>query len=249
MHTEEALRLICSIPVQCTEIFFNCEYEISPGYINELKSIADGSGVSITSLHPYTSGMEPILFFSGYDRRFEQGRDMYKRYYQACAQAGAKYIVFHGGSASADPDACRYFERYNILLEDAKAWGVELCHENVSRCAGKHLSFFAAMKKLLPDAGYVFDVKQAIRSGHDPTEMAELLGANIRHIHISDHDESRDCLPPGQGVFNIGKFLSTISQNGYSGALVVELYQENFSSIVEITQGYQLLSRGISTAT
>jgi len=246
-YTETALRALCSIGVDCVEIFANCDYEIAPAYCRELRDIADSAGTAITAVHPYTSGIEPMLFFSMYDRRFDQGRSYYKRVYEAAATLGAGIIVFHGGTFGYITDYDMYFDRLGILMSDARAAGVELCHENVSRCVGRSPDFFNGLLEAYPDAGIVFDLKQALRSGYDPIEFARPLLKNIRHIHLSDHDGEHDCLSPGKGIFNIAQFLLAMAKTGYNRSIIVELYRENFGDVVELSAGYQHLSEIIST--
>ena len=61
--TEQALEKICKSGIKYTEIFFNCNYELTDGFINELKTIADFYGTKITSVHPTASLAESCLFF------------------------------------------------------------------------------------------------------------------------------------------------------------------------------------------
>lgn len=245
--TEDVLKRLCSIPVQCAEVFANCDYEVSPAYTRELRAMADDNDVQLVSLHPYSSGFEPMLFFTHYDRRFQQGRDTYKRYYEAANRLGARFVVFHGGHPVMLDQLDFYLERYAVLIDDAKAAGVELCHENVSRCVGNSLGFFEALAKTLPSAGIVFDLKQARRSGYDVMTFVEMFGHNIRHIHMSDCDKKNDCVPPGCGVFNIDKFLSAISNFSFDGGIIIELYRENFADFDEINKSYQHLLQKLST--
>jgi sugar phosphate isomerase/epimerase len=132
-------------------------------------------------------------------------------------------------------------------MEAAKREGSGICHENVCRCAGYNPDFFADMARALPDAGFVIDLKQAIRAGQDIYQMADAMAGRLRHVHFSDSDASRDCLPPGKGTFNIGKFFSTIVKNGFDGGVIVELYRENFVDFVELYTSYQLLLTEVST--
>lgn len=246
-NTEDALRLIATTGVQATEVFLNSDSELAPAYIRELRQIADGSGIRTLSVHPYTSGMEPMLFFSAYTRRFEDGREYYKRYYEAVNLLGGDIVVFHGHFAGMKIEPQDYFHRFAVLLEDARQAGVRLCHENVSRCYGRSPDFFVQMRAALPRAEYVLDVKQAVRSGATALEFVRAMGKNIAHVHISDHDADHDCLPPGKGTFNIGEFLNLLRCNGYDGGVLVELYRENFGDIVELLLGYQQLYQEIST--
>lgn len=246
-YTEIALKTLASGGVDSIEVFFNCEEEISRPMLHEMKSITENAGTRIISLHPYTSPLEPIMFFSGYKRRFDEGRDMYKAYYEAANILGAELVVFHGGHRAAALSYGEYFDRFGILMEDALKCGNELCHENVERCMSWCPQFFAQMKSALPHAGFVFDIKQAVRAGQDVFDFAEVMGNSIRHVHFSDHDSEHDCLPPGKGIFNTANFLSLISKNGFSGGVIVELYRKNFGDIVELFASYQQLCTEIST--
>lgn len=247
-NTEDALRKIACGGPQCVEIFVNCLEEIRQPLLGEMRAIVRGGGVSVTAIHPYTSGMEPLFFFTKYRRRQEEGKEFYKRYYEAANYLGAGIVVFHGGVYGFSMEDEEYFARYRDLWEDARSAGISLCHENVVRCRGRSPEFFHRLSKAIPDAGFVFDVKQAVRSGEDVYAFAQAMGQGLRHIHISDHGEQGDCLVPGSGDLNIQKLLMIAKKNGFDGTVIVELYRENFRDFVELWQGYQHLSSELSTS-
>lgn len=246
-NTEKALDTLIDLGVRTVEIFFNTFSELTPDFIGELKRRTDAGGVRVLSLHPFTCGLEPMLFFTGYDRRFQDGRDLYKQYYEAANTLGASIVVFHGGVAGVDVQKVDYFGRFGKLIDDAKSQGIDLCHENVSRCVGNNIDFFKQMKVALPHAKYVFDVKQAVRSDEDVVEFVKYLGENIAHVHINDHNSMHSCLPLGKGTFNIPNFLQQLRSYGFCGGVTVELYRENFGENVELYECYQLLFRYLST--
>lgn len=247
--TENALAILAEGRVAATEVFLNSESELAPAYLRGLRRVADAAGMRILSVHPYTSGMEPLLFFSAYRRRFEDGRGFYRKYYQAANILGADIVVFHGNVPQFHMEVAEYAERFGCLLEDARKDGVMLCHENVSRCEGCCPEFFQALSRHLPQAKYVFDVKQAVRAGQDVFAFAEAIAGRIAHVHISDHKEGKDCLSIGEGVFHIQKFLSCLRSHGFDGGVIVELYRENYRDPVELFGGYQQLLRHLSTIT
>lgn len=92
--TERGLMFAASIGAQAAEVFFNAPSELTDSFVRELRRIADGSGTRILSVHPFTSGLEPLLFFSGYRRRFCDGVELYKRYFHAANLLGANLLVF-----------------------------------------------------------------------------------------------------------------------------------------------------------
>lgn len=247
MYTEVALQTFASLHVEATEVFINCSEEILPAKLREMRSIADGNGVKILSLHPYTSGMEPMLFFSAYKRRFYEGMELYKKYYEAANILGADIVIFHGNSSKSGMSYDEYFNRFGRLVEDSISNGSKLCHENVSRCMSRSSAFFKELAKAVPQSEFVFDTKQAFRAGEDVFEFVKAMSGRIRHVHFSDHSEQNDCLVPGHGTFNTGEFLDLIKNNGFDGGVIVELYRENFDSIVELYEGYQRLFTQVST--
>jgi len=248
LYTEEAFKLFAEHGVEAVEVFANCAEEISPAYINNLRLAAVEYGVKILSLHPYTCSMEPMYFFTEYRRRFFEGMEVYKRYYEAANMLGANAVVFHGGTFEYGISYDEYFERFGRLLDDSISHGSMLCHENVVRCKGKNSDFFRALTKALPKAEFIFDVKQAVRAGEDVNEFAKAMAGKIRHVHFSDHDDAHSCLAPGKGNFNIPEFLKKIGADDFNGGVIVELYGENTSGIVELLDSYKHLCTQISTA-
>ncbi|MDR2932317.1 MAG: sugar phosphate isomerase/epimerase [Oscillospiraceae bacterium] len=187
------------------------------------------------------------VFFSDYERRFHEGREFYKKYYAACNQLGADIVVFHGAFSTYSGSMEQYFERLGLLIQDAKEQGVDLCHENVSRCVSRTPAFFEDLIKAIPEARFVFDVKQAVRAGEDVMNFAKILGKRVRHIHLSDHDDSNSCLVPSRGTFNIPEFLIAMKESGAVSGAVVEVYSQNYRDNVELYIGYQHLLKCLST--
>jgi len=247
LSTEQSLETLLALRPACVEVFINAGSELEPDFLRELRARAGSAGARIVSVHPYISGMDPMFLFSGYTRRFDEGAELYRRFYQAACILGADCVVFHGDHRLSHLPRQEYFSRFERLWEDAREQGVSLCQENVERCASHSVRFIAEMKKALPRVEYVLDVKQAVRAKQSVFEMARAMGDKIKHVHISDHTASESCLPPGKGVFNIEKLLSAIRGNGFSGGVIVELYGENFKDIVELSAGFQHLCRVLST--
>ena len=247
LQTEVALAQLAAGGVASAEIFLNSSSELEETFLKEMRRTADDTGMKILSVHPFTSGLEPMLFFSQYQRRFDDGREFYKQYYQAVNILGGDMVVFHGNILQHPMAQEDYFSRFAQLMEDAKVQGVRLCHENVCRCSGRSPGFFRNMRRSLPQAGFVLDVKQALRAGETVESFLEAMGDSIAHVHISDHTNDQDCLSIGKGTFNIPQFLGTLASRGYGGGVIVELYRENFGSFVELLEGYQQLSGYIST--
>ena len=74
-HTEDAVRWLTERQVPQIEIFFNSMAETEPAFLRSLRQQLWLAGCRVVSVHPFLSGLEPMLFFSGYDRRQAEGND------------------------------------------------------------------------------------------------------------------------------------------------------------------------------
>lgn len=239
--TEVALAQIASLQAQCCEIFLNSFCELQPEFLQQLKRIAQAGGVEIVSLHPFTSSMESISFFTAYQRRVQDGLDLYRRYFEAMKVLGARYLILHGDNRYNPYSEEAGFENIARLCEAAKEYSVQVAHENVSRCKGHSLDYLARLSRAVPDLAFTLDIKQAVRSQVSPFQMVEVLGNRIAHIHVSDHNEHRDCLPPGEGSFDFDGLIHLLKQSNFGGSLVIELYRDNYRTLQDLHKSYEFL--------
>lgn len=242
MNTEIALRTLCEMGVEHTEIFINSAQELKPAFLRQIKEMLDEFGVHATALHPFSSGIEPIYFFSDYERRFLDGIELYKQYFDAAARLGAQLVVFHGDRKENSHTAEHYFERFYKLSQIAKAMGVVLAQENVERCRSRSPRFIRKMRQALPEARFVLDNKQALRSGCDLYEMLDAMGDALVHVHVSDNSPTQDCLPPGLGQLDFRRYFDALCALGYDGAIILEIYRSNFLKARDLYTSYKFLS-------
>ena len=245
--TENSLLQLGKMGVKACELFINSTLELKPEFLRLLRGTADFYGTRIVSLHPCSSTIEPFLFFSNYPRRFDEGLELFRLYYQAAAYLGAKIVVFHGNRRNSIVESDIYFEHFDILHREAAAFGVELCQENVSRCTSGSMEFLQEMAKALPNVRFVFDTKQAVRAGYDVSAFSKSIASRIAHVHLSDNTATQDCLLPWRGTFNIPEFLLDIKSFGIDPAVIVEVYSHNYMNSVEISASYQQLCSALST--
>ncbi len=243
LETEKAFLHIAELGFNHSEIFFNSRSELEKSFVRELKAIRDAYGINVTSLHPYRSFAEGYNFFSSYERRFLDGIDTYKKYFDAASILGAKYIVLHGSKDYYDITPELYAERFARLNEVARSFGCTVAHENVVAFIGEKPEFMTTMKSYLGDNfKMVLDVKQARRAGVDPKDFIEAMGKNIVHVHLSDFSESCDCLPPcEEGLFDFAGLFRELHKAGYNGKYMIELYSNNFSKENEILKSARYL--------
>lgn len=243
METEKAFLHIAELGFNHSEIFFNSRSELERPFVRELKAIRDAYGINVTSLHPYRSFAEGYNFFSSYERRFLDGVDNYKRYFDAAATLGAKYIVLHGSKKHIDITPEQYADRFRRLNEVAHTFGCTVAHENVVEYIGAKPEFMQSMKNYLGDNfKMVLDIKQARRAGVDPYEFIRIMGNNIVHVHLSDYSRECDCLPPcEEGLFDFTTFFKELHKVGFNGKYMIELYSNNYSKENEILKSAKYL--------
>ena len=227
--TEEALRCVAEAGAKVTEVFFNSPSELEPDFLRRISSIASDSGIRLRSIHPFTSFAEGYILFSQYERRFDDYREFYKKYYAA---------------ASANISTDEYAERLSLLVRDAQEQGIILAQENVVHHNGQTPELMNELKaRLGANFHMVLDIKQAYLAGVDPIEFFREFSDNICHIHLSDHDENHKCMPPFDGKFDFAALFSLMKENKYSGDCVIELYRSGFERIDQLTDSMHMLEK------
>lgn len=243
-ETETALKTLANGIADTVEIFFNAECELSGDIYREISSIVRENGISVLSVHPYTSALETMSLFGNYPRRLTAMLDSYRRYFEIMNELGAKIFILHGALKSADCSESLYFERYSMLYELGRSFGVTVAQENVSYCKSGNNAFLQSMKRQLgSDCAFVLDVKQALRSGTSPFTIMELLGSSIVHYHLSDNTTEKDCIPVGKGKFDFPLFAQILKKSGYSGGIILELYRSGFSAADELKKSVDYMKR------
>ena len=244
--TEKAVKHLCENGVSEIEIFFNSLCEMRGDILSEIAAITKSNGTRVVSLHPFTSGFEPFMLFSDYERRFLDGLEFCKHYFNACNTLGAEILVLHGDRFESHHSDDRYFERYQELFRTAKKEGICVAQENVCRCRSRDVEFIKNMKTALGDeVAFVLDLKQATRSGLSYKDVLSAMGDKLVHVHLNDCDENHDCLLPSQGNRDFAELFSKLKEHGYSGSAVIEVYRENYGDYSELFESLNHLKAAI----
>ena len=252
MESENALDILLKYDYKLFEYFINSTSEMEQPFLKEFKSAADFYGAEFKSVHPFTSGIESILFFSDYGRRFIDSLDFYKRYFAAANYLGATIFVLHGqinnrqGKFSYSDEF--YFERFKILHDTARECGITLCQENVFSFRSHSNDFLKKMSdSLKEDVDFVFDIKQSILSGQNPFETIKIMGKNLKHVHISDSKVGATCLLPGYGAFDLDAILKQLKDVDYSGDIITEVYRTSFKDHEELEKSGRFMENLLKT--
>lgn len=243
LETEKALQMVVENGVPCTEIFFNAKCELADEFIDELVRIKESGQTDIVSVHPTMSLAESFMLFSAYDRRLYEGLEDYKRYGEAAARLGAKYVVMHGGKPNGVLDDRQYCERYLQIAEVVAQNGAMLLQENVVNYRAGNLAFLKKMTEILGEkVNFCLDVKQSIRGGYTAHDVIDAVGANVRHLHISDNNSEKDCMLPLRGNYDFKALFDSIRSVGYGGDAVIEVYSHAYNEYQEIFDSYRKLN-------
>ena len=247
LTTERALETLLDNGFDTFEIFFNTFSEMETDYLLRLKQLITSYGASISSIHPFLSSFESYLLFSGYERRFEDGLNMYEMFYRCASIMGADKVVLHGmRDAYSSIGEKEYFHRFSLLHERGRCYGVSLLQENVDKYYSNRPNVLMEMKKTIPvTSGFVLDVKQALRGGHDPVEMAGIMGDKLRHIHISDCTAGGGCVLPGQGCFDFEGLFSALRKTGFDGDIIIEVYSGCFEDASDLVKARRFIEQFI----
>lgn len=245
---EDSLVNLLDSGVNHVEIFVNTDSELDKKFVRKIADILNSYDATCKSLHPYTCAMEPMMFFSNYERRVVDVLEYYKKYFEAMNILGADIFVFHGNKAVLQTPDEFYFEIFARLVNVGKEFGIIVAQENVSRCQSSTLRFQKAMCKALgEDAKFILDTKQAIRSGECPFETVCELKQHIVHVHISDYGKKGDCLPIGNGEFEVKTFMALLHDVGFDGSVMLELYRNNFNDVNDLLDNFNTLKEMVKS--
>ena len=239
---EESLEAVGRSGAKTAEIFFNSVCELDGEYLKELCKIKEYYNIQVRSIHPFTSGFEPFMFFTNYERRTNDSIDFCKRYFAAANELGAELVVLHGGKSRKRYTPELYAENYLKLHNAARKEGVFIAHENVNNCLCSDPHYMKKVADLVgDDFKAVLDIKQCRRTGQSEFEFIELLGDKIAQVHLSDGTAEHDCLAPGAGEYDFARLFKALKAHGYDNTAVIELYRDNFNNENDIKTSLEYL--------
>lgn len=243
LTTEESFYKLCKNGIKCIEVFFNAPSELSQGFISEILKIKTDFGVTIPSVHPLMSFAESFYLFSSYERRFYDILDFYKRFFEIMNLFGSEIFIIHGSKIPGSVSDSEYCERFRKLIDIGKQYNVFVCQENVVDYRSQSIDYIKMMQREIgEDFGMVLDIKQAKRANQDIFEFVKQINKGIKHIHISDHNDTATCLPPGEGNFDFESFFSLLKDQGYNGKYIIELYNHSYSNDIQIYDSFKKIS-------
>lgn len=245
-ETEYAVKTLIDAGERNIEIFLNSFSELEKDFLGKIKHCIRSEGVTVTAIHPFTSNLEDMLF-SPCQRRIRDMTEFYKKYFSFAAELGAPYVIFHGPNKMFHIPWSFYAEQIAALDQVARESGVRILQENIERCYSRDPELLAYLYQQVPDLGFVLDLKQAVRCQIKISDLVHILNQRIKHVHISDHTDTQDCVLPGVGNLDIPLFIRQLSKVGFKGCLTVEIYDCTNDMCTQLTECTQNLKHIVDT--
>lgn len=242
-HTEDALKEFDKMGVSVAEVFLEsyCEYQKKFG-----KTLLEYKGsVGVHSIHTLTTQFEPQLY-SINNRATEDSFALLKKTMQTAKVIGAKNYTFHGSARLKKTPITINFDRHaeitQKIIDLCAKYGVSLAYENVHWAYYNYIGFFKELKKRTTGLKATFDIKQARQSGIFYGDFIEEMGDSIVTAHLSDIDENGKMCLPGKGITDFSEVYKRLRDVGFDGAILIENYQNDFSTLEELMQSLSYLT-------
>lgn len=235
MYTEDAVELLNAKGVKTAEVFLEsfCEYNREYG---ELIAARKGD-LDVHSVHTLTTQFESTLY-SVNEKAQKDSFDLLEKTMQAANAMRAKYYTFHGLARVKrtpyyiDFDRCGEITRK--IIDVCERYDVSLAYENVHWAYYNYIGFFSELKKREKRIKGTLDIKQARQSGIKYEEFIKEMGEDIVTVHISDIDKDGKMCLPGRGTTDFKRLFKMLSDYGFSGAILLEVYKGDYDNMEEL---------------
>ena len=173
-----------------------------------VKARLDAAGVRLSALgSPY--GKYPLA------EPFEKHLAAFRHGLALCRRLGCdrmRMFSFYPPENIA-PDAWREetFRRLSVMLEEAAAAGVTLCHENEKGIYGDITARCRELLDAFPGMGFVFDPANFVQCGVKPAEAWAALHDRVTYMHIKDAFlEDGAVVAAGHGDGDVAEILAAL---------------------------------------
>ncbi len=241
--TEDSLQLLKEVDARIIEIFLGSFYEYEEDFAHLLNKMK--GDLVVHSVHTLNTHFEPQLFKIENERAYYDALKIYEKVLNSAKILGAKNYTMHGNMRfKKGTEFVRYAEYgkyFNILIELADKYNVDLCLENVEWAFYGKVGFFENVKKYAPKLKSCFDVKQARISGYPIIDYVQEMGESIKTVHLSDVDVNGKMCLPGKGVTDYKKLFEMLKNVGFNGNMFIEVYKENYKNLEELKESIEFL--------
>ena len=233
--TEDALEFLSKNKVDFAEVFLAsyCEYNLEFG-----KLLKERKGdTKVHSVHVLTTQFEPQLY-SVNERAKDDSFKLLDMAMQAGEEIGAKFYTFHGGARFKKTPIKMDFDRIGRITQEIYdtciKHNITLAYENVHWGYYNYIGFFSELVKRVPTLKATLDIKQARQSDIHYSKFIEEMGENIVTVHLSDYNEQGKMCLPGKGITDFKDVFKRLSDVGFDGSLILEVYQSDYKEEKEL---------------
>lgn len=242
-YTEDAFSYLVDSGVKTAEIFLGTFSEYTKDFAEELKKRK--KNIDVHSVHALNTQFEPQLY-NKYIRAKDDAFKVLEDVLTVAQTVGAKFLTFHGVARLKKTPIAMNFdfigERTNEIIERCKGHNVNLSFENVHWAYYNYPGFFGELKKKCDDLYATLDVKQARQSGYSVGEYITDMGNNISTVHLSDVDENgKIILPDKKGKLDLFDLKNRLTDVGFDGAVILEVYTDNYKDLSELADSLQFV--------
>ncbi|MFC1960823.1 sugar phosphate isomerase/epimerase family protein [Chloroflexota bacterium] len=130
-------------------------------------------------------------------------------------------------ACSIHTDYKRWIEQGGLAVLQAQT-PVHICIENIQLITkapkGHWLTWWNTLVEWPQVHDYLtLDTSHWATHGIDPLTAYQAAGGGVRHIHLSNTQDSQDHLPPQTGDLDLAAFMRQLAGDGFDGHIVVEL--------------------------
>lgn len=242
-NTEEALQFLAQNQIPTAEVFLEsyCEYKKEFG---ELLNTVKGD-TKIHSIHTLTTQFEPQLY-SLNARAMADSFELLNSTMETAKTIGAKYYTFHGPARLKKTPIVINYDRVGEItqriIDVLKKYDLTLAYENVHWAYYNYIGFFREIKKRTTGLKGTLDIKQARQSDISVVDLIEEMNSDIVTVHLSDIDENGKMCLPGKGITDFKDLFLRLNDVGFDGALLLEVYQNDYKEYKELFDSYQYIS-------
>jgi len=201
----------------------------------DVKRMAADRGLGIDLYQPFRD------FDVADDAQFRRNLDRAERKFDLMQALGAPMLlVCSNVSASACIDDARIADQLGVLAERAGRRNLRIGYEALAW--GRHVSRYRHAWSIVrqvdhPHLGVVVDSFHILSLGDDPSGIAEIPGDKIFFLQMADAPRlAMDVLQwsrhyrcfPGQGQFDLSRFLEFVLVAGYTGPFSLEIFNDVF---------------------
>ena len=241
-YNEDALITLNEIDARVCEIFLGTYREYTEDFAKLLKSRL--GNLKVHSIHTLNTHFEPQLFAVN-PRALDDAYDIFGSCLKTANTLGATNYTLHGIARFKKNILYNNYSSIGPRIEKArqfaKEYGVDMCLENVEWAYYNHVGFLTEILKYSPELKTCLDIKQARIAGEGYASYINEMGNRINTVHISDINEMGKICLPGKGVFNNEDLFKRLKDVGFDGAILIEVYYEDFNSVDEIKESLYYL--------